>query len=679
MEAIPPSTQVEDWMGSLIPDSLVAASADGIVVQWNEGASALYGYSADEAVGRDLDDLLATRHPFGTAYLQEKLDRTGRWQGEVFRQTAEGQSIGVKVHRSQMPVAGPGPTGIVEWSRLLSDVTPEEIASHRYTNLFNAMAASFWELDFSLVRKALGELAASGVLDIPEFLLTHPDWIDDVIPLVRVLDVNDKTLELFAIPDKQTALEYPMDWAWPAESRTVFGRSLIAALHRDDRFTIETVLCDRKGNPIDALFTVCWPSEHKAQGSVLVGVIDLSETKRAFRALQESEQHYRDLFQSMPLPLLRVDLSALNDWIDELPDLSDDDLADHIESHPEFVAEINRRPKIVEANPEALALFKVSSTEDLRGPIDWAWRDRPGTLRRSLIARLRGAVEFSEETRICRPDGTSVDVLYVISFAQDRVDRGYNVVGLVDITDRRVAEEELRAAREELSHAARVSMLGELTASIAHEVNQPLAAISALADASLRWLNRPTPDLDEVRSLAGDIASDAQRASEIISRIRDMATKRQGAAETVDLNALVEESLLILRHDSEARNVSLAIKLAQGLPNVTADRIQLQQVIVNLVVNAMQAVSKQEGQARCVFVETEHANGSTVRLIVEDTGPGIERENLTKLFDSFFTTKGDGMGLGLSVCKSIVEAHGGAIRASNTDRGARFEISLPRE
>jgi PAS domain S-box-containing protein len=679
MEAILPSTLVEDWMGSLIPDSLIATSADGIIVQWNEGASALYGYSTDEALGKELDDFLATRHPFGTTYLQEKLDRTGRWQGEVFRRTAEGQSLGIRVHRLQLPAAGLTSIGTVEWSRPLSDVTPEEIASHRYTNLFNAMAASFWELDFGLVRKALGELVASGVSDVPQFLLTHPDWIDEVIPFVRVLDVNEKTLELFAIPDKQTALDHPMDWAWPAESRTVFARSLIAALHRDDRFTIETVLSDREGNAIDVLFTVCWPSEHKAQGSVLVGVIDLSETKQAFRALQESEQHYRDLFQSMPLPLLRVDLSSLNDWIERLPDLSEPELADYIESHPQFVTEINQQPRIVGANPEALKLFEVSSIEDLKGPIDWAWRDRPGTLHRSLIARLRGAAEFSEETRISRPDGTSVDVLYVISFAQDRVDRGYNVVGLVDITDRRAAEEELRVAREELSHAARISMLGELTASIAHEVNQPLAAISALADASLRWLDRPAPDFAEVRMLAGDIASDARRASEIISRIRAMATKRQGAVETLDLNALVEESLLILRHDCEARDVSLVLRLAPGLPMVTADRIQLQQVIVNFVVNAMQAMAMQSGQPRYVFVETNHASDDTVRLAVEDTGPGIEPENLVKLFDSFFTTKGSGMGLGLSVCKSIVEAHGGTIAASNTERGARFEISLPQE
>ena len=677
MEAGPsPLMSQDDWLGMLIPDGLVATDSDGVILRWNEGAAALYGYPSEAAVGERIDDLLSTRHPFGTHYLQEKLERTGRWQGEVYRTTASGESIGVRVHRARNPL---DPRESTEWSRPLTSDAPQEIAAHRFTNLFNAMAASFWELDFGLVRKALGELVASGVEDVPAFLLSHPEWIDEVIPLVRVLDVNEKTLELFAIPDKVSALDQSMDWAWPPESRHVFARSLIAALHREDRFTTETVLLDRNGSAVDALFTVCWPSEHKARGSVLVGVIDLSDTKRAFRALQESEQHYRDLFQSMPVPLLRVDLTALNEWIERLPPEASADLAEFIAAHPEYADEINKCPRIVDANPEALKLFRVSHVDELAGPTDWAWRERPGTLRRSLVARLRGASEFSEEARINRIDGTPVDVLFVISFAQDRVDRGFNVVAFVDITDRRNAEEELREARDELSHAARISMLGELTASIAHEVNQPLAAISALADASLRWLDRPSPDLVEVRSLAGDIASDARRASEIISRIRAMASKRQGGLEDVDLNELVEESLSILRHDFEAREVALIRRLSPRLPRIAADRIQLQQVIVNLVVNAMQAMESFEHSQSCISIETEQDGEGCLSLVIEDNGPGIAIDDLEKLFDSFFTTKGSGMGLGLSVCRTIVEAHGGRIEASNTGHGARFVISLPAE
>jgi len=679
MDAVVPLPFDEEWVGSLIPDSLIVTDESGTVIRWNAGAEALYGYSVDDAMGHNLDQLLATRHPFGTAYLIEKLDRTGRWEAEIFRTTADGRAIGLRAHRARNLRPDRACDEQVEWSRLLADNAAQDVTAHRYTNLFNAMAASFWELDFSLVRQALGELFAQGVEDVPAFLLANPDWIDRVLPLVRVLDVNAKTLELFAIPDKQTALDHPMDWAWPAQSRDVFARSLIAALRRDDRFTTETMLQDRDGTPIDALFTVCWPSEHKARGSVLVGVIDLTETKRAFRAVQESERHYRDLFRSMPVALLRVDLTGLNRWIEELPASGDESPASYLEAHPELSGEINRLPRIVDANPEAIRLFRVSGLDDLQGSLEWTWQDRPGTLRRSLLARLRGASEFSEETRITLADGTPVDVLFVISFAQDRVDRGFNVVGLVDITGRKIAEQELQQAREELSHAARVSMLGELTASIAHEVNQPLAAISALADASLRWLDRPTPDLEEVRTLAGDIASDARRASEIIHRIRALAVKQSTGSENVDLNELIGESLLILRHDCDARGITTTTRLAPDQTLLRGDRIQLQQVIVNLMVNAMQAMDGQPAEPRAILIGTRLNDEGQITLTIEDSGPGIAPGNMDRLFDSFFTTKGSGMGLGLSVCRTIVEAHGGTIRAENAARGARFLISLPSE
>lgn len=280
MGGVQPSAEDDDWPGSLIPDSLIAIAADGAILRWNAGAEALYGFRAADAIGRQLDDLLATRHPFGLSFIAAELDHARKWQGEVFRTTGDDRTVGITLQRTLSALPSIPGASVFEWSRAMADASPLDVAAHRYTNLFNAMAASFWELDFAEVRRALMGLVSQGVEDVPGYLLSHPGWIDDVIPQVRVLDVNEKTLELFAIPDKADALANPMDWAWPAQSWEIFARALIAALRREDQFTPETVLQDRTSNLIDDLFTVCWPEDHKARGSVLVGVIDLMPTMR---------------------------------------------------------------------------------------------------------------------------------------------------------------------------------------------------------------------------------------------------------------------------------------------------------------------------------------------------------------------------------------------------------------
>ncbi|WP_338240500.1 PAS domain-containing sensor histidine kinase [Aurantiacibacter hainanensis] len=661
------------WLGQAVPDSLVVTSANGAILSWNSAAEQLYGYPSGEALGRNIDELLATHHPHGLAHIDTAVAETGTWQGEVFRTAADGRSLGVKSRITRLSEASER----AEWSRAFTSEDFAGDSAHRYVNLFNAMAASFWELDFSRVREELGRLHMAGVANLPQHLLDNSKLIDKLIARVRVLDVNQKTLDLFEIGEKHVALGDTIEWAWPPQSREVFARSLIAALKRDDHFSVETVLRSRTGRLIDVLFTVCWPEDHKAQGSVLVGVIDLSETKRAFRELQESEQHYRDLFENMPVALLRIELGQLNDWLQQLSESGIEDLADHLEANPQLIEVILRHPRVVDANSEALDLFGAERLDQLEGPVDWAWRDRPGTLRRSLVARLRGALEFSEETRINLLDGSAIDVLYVISFTQDQVDRGHNIVALVDISERKLAEEELRSVREELSHASRISMLGEMSASIAHEVNQPLAAIAALADASLRWLDRPQPDIEEVRALAVDIASDARRASGIISRIRLLAVKQTAPRGLVDLVEMTRESLLLLRRDFETREIELKKDLGEGPASVSGDRIQLQQVIVNLLVNAMQAMDQVAEDSRTISVTITPDGADYCELVIADSGPGIAAENLPRLFDSFFTTKGTGMGLGLSVCKSIVEAHDGTIAAENHASGARFVIRLP--
>jgi PAS domain S-box-containing protein len=246
-----------------------------------------------------------------------------------------------------------------------------------------------------------------------------------------------------------------------------------------------------------------------------------------------------------------------------------------------------------------------------------------------------------------------------------------------DITERVTGEELLQKLQSDFAHASRISMLGELSASIAHEIAQPLSAIAANSEAGLRWLNRSDPDLGELKDLTSRIVTNVRRATDIIGRVRSMATRASPIQEMVSLDELVREAIMFLRHEVQARETQILHRVASTEAVINADRTQIQQVIVNLLLNAMQALDSSSD--RNITIRTEVENPTTVRVSIEDTGIGVPEDNLPRLFDSFFTTKAGGMGIGLPLCKSIIEAHGGSISAQNRAdcRGARFAFALP--
>jgi signal transduction histidine kinase len=243
---------------------------------------------------------------------------------------------------------------------------------------------------------------------------------------------------------------------------------------------------------------------------------------------------------------------------------------------------------------------------------------------------------------------------------------------------RKRAEEEGRHRRAELAQASRLALAGELTASIAHEINQPLGAILANAGAAEALLRRGVASGDELRAVIDDIKKSDLRASEIIRRVRALVSMREGEYELDDLNAVVGDVVDFLAGDARRRGVVMSAKLAPGLPRLAIDRIQLQQAIVNLCVNAMDAMADVPADRRRLGVDTRARAGGGAEVIVTDTGPGIAPERMPRLFDSFFTTKADGTGLGLSISRSIVQAHGGTLSAANRPGGgAVFRIALP--
>jgi two-component system, LuxR family, sensor kinase FixL len=236
----------------------------------------------------------------------------------------------------------------------------------------------------------------------------------------------------------------------------------------------------------------------------------------------------------------------------------------------------------------------------------------------------------------------------------------------------------LHAAQTALADASRMATLAEMSATIAHEVNQPLAAIVMGAETGLRWLSRDDPDMAKVEQLLRRIVSNARRANDIVQRIRNMATRHEPELIPIDLNEVVNEALLFVRDELESRSIKLSVKLGAGLPVVPGDRIQLQQVIVNLLVNSIHALTQAEGPTRRIMLDTSADEDGAVGFSIRDSGPGISDENLDRVFESFFTTKQDGMGIGLAICRSIITAHGGSIAASNhPGNGAQFRFSLP--
>lgn len=500
-------------------EPILVRDLDGRILFWNQGCEALYGHGREAAHNALAPQLLATVFPAPLDEINARLLAEGRWEGEVTRRLADGREAVIDLRWSLRRDAS-GQAQVLETSRDVTAARKAEEAlrrsEYRFRNVFHAMSVSFWELDFSALAGMFGALRAKGVTSLRAHIAENPRFVRQMMEASQVVDVNDKSLQLFEATREQ--LIGPVDRFWPPCSEHVFAASVIAALEKKPHYESEARFRTYDGREFDGLFTCCYPREYLPQGATLVGVID--------------------------------------------------------------------------------------------------------------------------------------------------------------ITDRLRAQEDLQRVQAELAHAARISTLGELTASIAHEVNQPLSAIVTNGAAGLRWLRREAPDLDEVGKAFDRIIGEANRASGVIGRIRTMAVKGEPETTRLSLEALVEDSVLLVRRELTTHDVALRVQVSPELPEVEGDRVQLQQVLVNLLVNAAQAMAGSETRVLSVRAAADEA---AVTLTVTDTGPGVPPERLPQLFNAFYTTKAGGMGMGLSICKTIAQAHGGEIAASSVlGEGASFVLKLPR-
>ena len=341
---------------------------------------------------------------------------------------------------------------------------------------------------------------------------------------------------------------------------------------------------------------------------------------------------------------------------------------------------------ITEANEAFLQMVQYGREDLVSGRVHWMdltpaeWRDRD----ERAIAELKATGIFQPfEKEYRRKDGSRVSVLIGGAFFEGSGDEG--VAFILDLSEQKRAAKVLRQTQEDLTrtqsefaHVNRVMTMGELTASIAHEVNQPLTSIVSSGDSCLAWLANEPPNLEKARASANRMVQAATRASEIVQGIRATFKKSTPTTASVDLNGVIEETIPFVHGEAQRKNVSLRAELHAGITSVNGDRVQLQQVLLNLMMNVIEAMAGLDTEPKRLLIRSAVPNPSELLVSIADTGPGIDPELASRLFTPFFTTKPQGIGMGLRISRSIIEAHGGRLWAEqNEPRGAVFHFNLP--
>src|SRR6266566_1806749 len=505
----------------------------------------------------------------------------------------------------------------------------------RYRHIFESTGVSIWEEDFSRVKAAIEDLRSSGVRDFRAYFAAYPEFVHGAIAMVQIVDVNTASVKLFAADDRAELLA-SLDRIVVSETVDAFVEQLVAIAEGRAFFEAETVLQTLKGERLTVLFTITFPASSARFDSVLVTVTDISERKQA-------EYLTRQVF----------------------------------ESSPDAVAVIGRNYRYQQVNP----VYERN------------WSMPAETIVGMHVAELRGGDAFEQALKANLDRCFAGEQVSYGEWLTTAVGRVYHVrtytalrspsnevnAALVisrDLTQHMLAVEELQKAQAELAHVARVTTLGELAASIAHEVKQPLAAIVADAHASLNWLAGARPDLERVREALEAMVTDGHRAAEVVQRIRQLATKSAPHKARLDINGVIRDVVPLVRAELLRHQVSLQLELAPQLPQALADRVQLQQVILNLVMNGIEAMASVGDRLRELIVRSGPHERDQLMVAVHDTGVGIEPNTVDELFSAFYTTKSGGMGMGLSISRSIVEAHGGRLWATpNEPHGAVFQFS----
>lgn len=416
----------------------------------------------------------------------------------------------------------------------------------------------------------------------------------------------------------------------------------------------------RDGRAVQVLSRWRWrESGRRHAGTILETDTDITDQKAAAEALEQSERRFRTIFQTLAVAIWEHDLRPLRAWLNALRAEGITDLGQHLGQNPGIVREMRATVPVTDVNDTALRLMGIATKEDFFGQLNDYLVDSDDDFIAFLLALDSGQPSFVNESTVRTRQGTLLRVIAAFNFPPpDLFDRVQ--VCILDVTERIRDQEALQRTRDQLEHALRAATVGEVSASIAHEINQPLAAITTQAAAARRWLDRTPPDLDEVRACLDEAASAARRASQVVRRIRSFMTQVEPERVPLDINAIIDEALRLIQNDLASNGVSLLPSPSLPGAVIEGDRIMLQQLLINLMTNALQAMQTLPEGVRRLTVHPRHVDGG-IAIDVFDSGPGFSEQAAQKAFEPFFTTKSNGMGLGLAMCRTIVSAHEGRI------------------
>lgn len=398
-------------------------------------------------------------------------------------------------------------------------------------------------------------------------------------------------------------------------------------------------------------------------------------------ALRASEARYRAIFDRTRVALWERDYSKLREFLMSLKSRGVTDAKTYAQSNPTFLKDCISKIEIVDANEAAVELLGAFAADVPGGIMHRIIPKDSDTFTALLQAIMDGATYFEDNAEVFNEDGEPRFVLLGISFPKEPSAFSRVIVSMVDVTQREEARKALADAQAELGRASKAATVGALSASLAHELNQPLGAIAVASQTLIRWLDRTPPDIDAAKRSAERILRDSTRASDIFKNTRAMMMPAPRENETVDLPSLVNDTLTLMDHDLQRARTEVKVVQKTEIPEVPGIRVEMQQVLINLITNAAQAMAGSDAPRKRVTITLDApSDADRVSISVRDTGRGLDADAQQNLFKPFFTTKENGMGIGLSICRSTIEAIGGSLDGHNhPEGGAIFEIKLPKE
>lgn len=423
-----------------------------------------------------------------------------------------------------------------------------------------------------------------------------------------------------------------------------------------------------------------WHADHVAVASGVIGLVTAFVGLVAVIGLRRSSRRKGDEFQAIferaGVSMWREDWTAAGEAIAALRQSGVTDIEGYFATRPEELRAICGKVRITDVNAFTLEETGATDKAAYLGPLDRLLPPTDQTFVQWLVAFGRGDRYFRSEAHVTGANGQPIDTLFTARLPNDMMEFSDIIVTSLDITEFKRMQARLAAAETELARAARITTIGAFGASIAHEVNTPLAAIAANAQAALRWLKRPVPELGETVAALEDVIIATVRARDVVARARSFFSKSPMDSKPIDLVGAARDAILFAERDIRANGAVVSLAADPELPVVTGDLVQIQQVFVNLITNAAQAMAR-SNERRDIAV-TIRRREDAVRVTVSDVGPGIEMDQRACIFEPFHSTKANGMGMGLAICRNCIDAHGGAIWVDDAPNGgAAFHFELP--